>query len=314
MLISYDIFIHGVLFTNNDVGTGGYMINEKILKHLNVPQWHEAGYKGKDIVIDVLDRLYTGKMFGRGTTPCAVGRKHGEQCVSLIREVAPDAIVNLKNYNNSTIMNSKADIICASVTGFATTADDSFMNRAIGKGQVIITSAGNDGENGLTFLAKRNSAISVGAVLLKDGKIEVADYSSRGKNLDVMSFSGHDGGKLQGTSFAAPLFAGMIALLLEKSNKKLNQQDILNVIKKHSQDLEIKGFDVNTGHGLFVLPNIKNIKKEVVEVTKFDWSKDALKWSKENGISDNTRLEENITRREVITLLYRVAMWILKKK
>ena len=284
------------------------IISNEIKKILNIDKWQKAGYTGKGVKIRVLDRLYTGKMFGRGTIPCAAGRKHGEDCVNIIRAIAPDAEITLKNYQNKNIWKKDefVNIISASVDGFTTTADDFFMRKVQKEhGTICITSAGNKGLFGLTMLAKRNSVISVGAkhLNLETGEITIPDYSSRGKALDTYSFSNHiaeDGNRrLIGTSFAAPVFVGLIALYsqkyFERNGKYPNQEQIQKLLGDEPS--------------LFVLPKLE--EEVVVEV---DWSKDALKWSKENEISDNTRLEENITRREVITLLYRVAMWIVKKK
>lgn len=53
---------------------------------------------------------------------------------------------------------------------------------------------------------------------------------------------------------------------------------------------------------------------EIVETPKiveelaqqqFEWSKEAVEWAVDNGVSDGLRLQDSCTREEVITMIYR---------
>jgi len=44
----------------------------------------------------------------------------------------------------------------------------------------------------------------------------------------------------------------------------------------------------------------------VVKYNPSEWAEEAIKWAISNGISDCTRLKENCTKEEIITMLYRI--------
>jgi len=173
-------------------------------------------------------------------------------------------------------------IINASLGGVNNKILNDEMLKVREKGVVFVTSAGNDGSKGVKGYAKSDVWISVAAVHLEDkNKMELAKYSSTGKELDFSSFSNlsvHDSRekgrtfKVQGTSFSSPLLAGMLALVqqfyIENTGKALNQDEMYRFIQKHSIDLGEVGFDEYFGYGLFVLPDPEILKKEVTKVNK----------------------------------------------
>lgn len=268
--------------------------------------------------------------------PRKQGLEHGRRVEAIIKDIAHNCNTKILDYCQESFK-LRPHINNISLSGFTRKlSDDLALDKAIDDGVSVIVAGGNSGKNARhrRTLSGMNTGISVGAlhyklklkdrITLKLKDIFLAGYSSRGKWLDIMSFSGHvdilnPKKRLFGTSFATPVVSAMLALYFERYYELYKSYPspkyVKNLLINNAIDLRAKGHDYETGHGLFVLPDIKNIEKEeVVEVTNFEWSKDALEWSTENKISDNTRLEENITRREVITLLYRTAMWVLKKK
>ena len=52
----------------------------------------------------------------------------------------------------------------------------------------------------------------------------------------------------------------------------------------------------------FKLDKVEEVKEETKQ---HEWSKEAVEWAKEEGISDGLRLQDSCTREEVITLIYR---------
>ncbi|ADE72711.1 MULTISPECIES: S8 family peptidase [Priestia] len=107
------------------------------------------------------------------------------------------------------------------------------LEKAHKQGVTVITSTGNEGLNTVNFPAGSSYTIAVNSVE-KDGVI--ADYSNYGINVDF-SLPGSatiDGKEEYGTSVSAILLTGMVARIMEKSDKNLNSDEIMRILQKMS--------------------------------------------------------------------------------
>lgn len=288
--------------------------NLKEFEICGILRWHEKGYTGKGIKIAEIEPARPELWFydGKLNDPFRYGADaqlncHGQKVLDVIHQTIPDAdIYSLPSgvsSSNNTISGSfiektlpyaienKIHIINASLGGVNHAALNEKILEAQKHGIIFTTSAGNMGSKGLTGYAQSNMWIAVGAVGWNDidKEIFLKNYSSRGSELDIVSFSGlyiHDAKdssrvfQMEGTSFSAPLFAGMTGLVqqffLEQTGRTLYQDEMLKFIQDHVIDLGEIGFDENYGHGLFVLPDPESIDitkylfhgKEVAQVNK----------------------------------------------
>jgi N-acetylmuramoyl-L-alanine amidase len=114
--------------------------------------------------------------------------------------------------------------------------------------------------------AKSDKHISIGALEPKK-PLKWASYSSIGKELDYVSIGFYG----FGTSFTTPTFCAMCGLVqdffIDKTGRALVRSELIDFINDNLIDVEEEGFDIKTGHGLFILPdpNTINISKYVPE-------------------------------------------------
>lgn len=136
-------------------------------------------------------------------------------------------------------------------------------------GCFLCCAAGNEAEEGCQDLTKTDLWKAIGACEYNKD-LKRAYYSSVGEELDFMSLSGlkttYRGKKINGTSFASPLFAGMLALVqdffITNTGKKLNHENLEKFVIDNCIDLGDEGKDNNYGYGLFVLPDPASIDIE----------------------------------------------------
>ncbi|WP_162523553.1 S8 family serine peptidase [Calorimonas adulescens] len=264
----------------------------------NIIKWHELGYTGKSIKIAEIESCNTDVWFLKGKVKDPFNQKsdiinsHGQKVLDVMNQVAPDAelyilpsgIISESGKVRGAfiektlpyIKQEKINIIGASIGGFDIVELNKAIEDAKEYGCIFVTSAGNEDEEGLSGFAKSNVWISVGAVGWSDQtkKIQLKNYSSKGKELDIVSFSGlyvRDGRigyeertfQMEGTSFSSPMIVGMIALVqqyfLERTGRTLYQDEIERFMYDHVIDLGNTGWDEMYGYGLFILPNPANI-------------------------------------------------------
>jgi len=140
---------------------------------------------------------------------------------------------------------------------------------AAARGIVVVNSAGNEGDTPwrmITTPADAEHVIAVGAVSLeKDGGLTVADFSSRGPTADgrikpdvaapgenvYVPYPGTSDFfyAARGTSLAAPLVAGLCALLLER-HPEWGPAEVMSALKETATDLGAPGPDNDYGWGV----------------------------------------------------------------
>lgn len=147
-----------------------------------------------------------------------------------------------------------ADIINMSLGGkYSNQLTQDAVNYAYENQVIIVAAAGNDGDNSIIYPAAYNNVISVAAT----NKLrEIADFSVFNEYVDI-SAPGVDIVNItmdnrvvkgNGTSFAAPIISGVLALL--KSGYPNDDIDKLtNKLYLSAVDINIPGKDIYSGHG-----------------------------------------------------------------
>jgi hypothetical protein len=165
------------------------------------------------------------------------------------------------------IQSENIDVVNASFLG----VNNPILNNKIKSLQdnAIFTAAvGNVGQYFNPF-AISEVWISVGAI---NPNMEQSSFSLEGKEIDCVSFGTWEIQSPKndsyypadsGTSFAAPIIAGMFGLVQEffqeETGKKLTQSQMYKFMKDNCRDLGIVGCDSEYGNGFLVLPNPDSI-------------------------------------------------------
>lgn len=229
-------------------------MNEEEFKNLGITRWHEADIKGQGITIASRESDRT---------------VHGKCVYELIKQVVPSANIKLKcDYNKD----NDFDVYTTSLFFSSDKVKEKRSQQLIDMNKILICAAGNEGNETQTPLSRLEQWLSVGAVHLSDGKIEIPKYSSSFDGLDFMSFSNLNVpskvNKIRGTSFSAPVFASMCALIqcyfLKKTGKKLTYNQMLPFIKVNCMDIDKQGYDNRSGYGLFILP-----EPDLIDISKY---------------------------------------------
>lgn len=130
---------------------------------------------------------------------------------------------------------------------------DYYTNYAKSKGVILVAAAGNNGTFTKTYPAAFNAVVGVGATNSSDHR---AIYSNKGSFIDFTApgsniYSTINGGSyayLSGTSMAAPVVSGVVALVLSK-NPFLSPKQVENILRRSTIDLGAKGRDDYYGYG-----------------------------------------------------------------
>lgn len=293
------------------------------VEFLNINKYHEAGYKGKSIVILNAE--------GAGD--------HREMTSKVITDYAPEAtllesLISVRTSGNKvleatvTINGEKIDLeeaidkykikVVTRSYGGGSSAK-AYLNYLKDiqkrKGVIFFCAAGNDGNEGVTGIwTKDDTAIAVGAArILANKKIELYNYSSRGEELDFVTFLARG----QGTSAASPGLAAQTILLLQKYGD-FNQEEGVEILKCISADLGEPGDDDKYGWGLPILPltdkleileRLRGENMDFKDVEKDRWSKPAIDYlvsrGELKGFEDGTfRPSEPMTREQYAQARY----------
>ncbi|MFE8701717.1 S8 family serine peptidase [Cytobacillus sp. FJAT-54145] len=159
------------------------------------------------------------------------------------------------------------------------------IDNALEKNVVVIASAGNTGDDSLSYPAAYEGVISVGAV---NSEKKLASFSTYGTSVDVVapgeeiyapiyeyekksSFQ-----KMSGTSMSAPMVSGLASLLLSKY-PNLTPLQVEYILEHTAEDLGDKGFDTTFGNGM--IDPIKALQfniNDLPELTTKEWNKEEI--------------------------------------
>jgi minor extracellular protease Epr len=139
------------------------------------------------------------------------------------------------------------------------------IDEATSKGIIVVAASGNSGNTNITYPAKYDNVIAVGAT---DQNNKLASFSSRGPEIDVVApgagvvstYLGNMYANGNGTSQAAPYVAGMLALLTEQYPDK-SAHEITQMLFDNALDLGEKGKDPLYGYGLVQYPTSKQAEE-----------------------------------------------------
>lgn len=147
--------------------------------------------------------------------------------------------------------NNGANVANASYAMAGSGAMESAASYLRSKGGVITISAGNDGN--YYSIADSKNMIMVSATASNDTKTswstygDFVDVSAPGASIWTTT-NGGGYGSASGTSFSAPLTAGVLALM-KSANPNLTPDELENILENTSVDLGASGFDTQYGHG-----------------------------------------------------------------
>ena len=275
--------------------------NQEKFDYLGITAWHNAGFKGKGIKIASRESL----------------TDHGRKVYDVLKLVAPEAdIVVGKQYTKD--IDNDIDIYTTSLFqgSDAYNTNKKKAKALYDSGIMLCCAVGNDSDDSCTELAKQDCWTSVGACNLLGKKPTKMFYSSESETLDFMSFSNivTPNGLFTGTSCAAPVFAGMMALVKQYYKERLGviltPQELYDFAKAHCEDLEDKGADVRTGYGLFKLPSIEKVEEET-GMKKYEtidelpsWAVSSIQKAMAKGILKGTGAGLGLTETEVKVLCW----------
>ncbi|MBK6909797.1 MAG: S8 family serine peptidase [bacterium] len=127
---------------------------------------------------------------------------------------------------------------------------------AYAAGVVLVASAGNANNDGIHYPSGYPEVISVGATDSLDRR---ASFSNRGPSVDLMAPGVNIGSTIigdscglwrfpSGTSYAAPIVAGVAGLMLSV-NPTLSPADVADILRSSADDLRPDGWDAQTSNG-----------------------------------------------------------------
>jgi hypothetical protein len=131
------------------------------------------------------------------------------------------------------------------------------VNQAVRRGSLVVAAAGNDGDRGnpLTYPASLPHVLTVGATNRQNA---VAGFSSRSRYVDLVApgaemtvawTPGRNWETGEGTSFAAPLVAG-VAAWVWTVRPDLDNTQLFELMRRSARDVGPAGRDPDSGFGL----------------------------------------------------------------
>lgn len=221
-------------------------MNKEKFDFLGITKFHEAGFLGQGITVASIENGRT---------------EHSKKVEDILKQILPKATIisNIKYWDDEVL--NLDGYTCSQIRADSKDAEKIEKAKELYARNVFMTCAiGNEDAESYNRLAPHSEWVSVGACDLKDGKPKLEYYSSKSEFLDFTSLTNMKTnlGKFSGSSCATPVLQGMAMLVQEffikKINRKLTNVELFKFIKENCIDLEVKGHDFKTGHGLFVLP------------------------------------------------------------
>lgn len=149
---------------------------------------------------------------------------------------------------------------------------------ALAHGVVVIGAAGNDGVESVSYPAAYPGVIAVSAI---DPYEVIADFSNTGEEIDLaapgvnilstvpieLDDDGNPDGYIyyDGTSMAAPMVAGVAALILAQ-NPNLKNYEVASILTETAKDLGEEGKDDSYGYGMVDALNALETKRLNVSI------------------------------------------------
>ena len=321
------------------------MLNKEEFDFLGITKFHESGYKGQGVVIcskeNVLANTFDD-VFGLefDTNKNSKYTIHGTAVMDYIRQVAPkatkcaietDGLID-GSKNNRFLHSEGMDYLQENTPDILTTSffrsndvkepKQSLYKALYDKGCFLCCAAGNEEDEGMQELTNGDIWKAIGACIYNDGNLKAEKGYAAGEEMDFVSFHNlkttWDNKKYKGTSFASPLFAGMLALVQcffkEKTGRKLNHEQLIKFVKDNCIDLEEVGHDIKTGHGLFILPDPYSINiykysevKMFRDYTEYEKAIDYL--SDKNEMDSPDLWKKRIKEENDINLMWYCIKW-----
>lgn len=275
--VSYEEFVN--FFIQNPHQDSHLMLevfkrNKKAFDYAGITSWHNKGEYGKGVRIGIIDSEWNVEesylkdhvtlrhhSYGDDTKE----GEHGYKSCAVDNIVAPQAefvLFPANIFSFSDLDDYNLDLITMSM-GSEKDGMGKYDDKDWTDGRYFLVAAsGNDNASMVSYPAKSDGSLSVGAATLENGKPKRKHYSNRGDMLNVMGFTdiyipGLDGelDKHTGTSAACPFVAGMLALIIRRYGK-ISNDELLQIVYENTEDMKDRGFDEYTGQGLFKMPVI----------------------------------------------------------